>query len=400
LKRWRANALLVLFSLLFSLLLAEGALRFVGYSNPPLYIYDDDLGSRLRPNAEGLWSKEGYAYIRINSDGLRDFEYTIHKPEDVYRIAVLGDSYMEALQVDLEKSFTKLLEKKLQVLGFEADSRIEVINFGTSGYGTAREMIMLQKHAMRYEPDMVILALLTGNDIRNNSEALEGIDSIPYILLNEQGDLVLDTSFRTSKRATSNSGWKRALYHDYLHHLRLAQLGNAVRRSLYQSRTRDGAELKANAGAGAELGLDENVYRPPADELWDYAWRTTEAILLEMNRVLLEARVRFLVVTLSNGIQVHPDSREKQKFMVRLGLENLYYPDERIRAFLRRNGVEVVSLAPELAKLAQTRSIFLHGFENTELGGGHWNADGHEAAAEIVSQWLVDKDRRSISSAE
>jgi hypothetical protein len=33
--------------------------------------------------------------------------------------------------------------------------------------------------------------------------------------------------------------------------------------------------------------------------------------------------------------------------------------------------------------------VFLHGFENTELGWGHWNAQGHRLAAALIARWLT-----------
>src|SRR5438445_13415775 len=70
----------------------------------------------------------------------------------------------------------------------------EIINFGVSGYGTAQELQILRHRVWAYSPDMILLAFLTGNDIRNNSRALERDDRIPYFV--HQGkDLVLDDRF-------------------------------------------------------------------------------------------------------------------------------------------------------------------------------------------------------------
>jgi len=100
-------------SILSALLLAEMALRLIGYSNPSFYQIDPVLGSSLYPNTCGWWTKEGKAYVCINSDGLRDVEHSIEKPSGVYRIAILGDSYAEGLQLPLEQLFWKILERKL-----------------------------------------------------------------------------------------------------------------------------------------------------------------------------------------------------------------------------------------------------------------------------------------------
>src|SRR5262249_27187795 len=79
---------LVLFGLLCGCLLAEVALRVAGYSYPEFYQPDNQLGYALRPNMQGWYRKEGSAYIRINSDGLRDREHTRVKPPGTFRIAI------------------------------------------------------------------------------------------------------------------------------------------------------------------------------------------------------------------------------------------------------------------------------------------------------------------------
>ncbi|GFO71481.1 hypothetical protein BJAS_P1025 [Bathymodiolus japonicus methanotrophic gill symbiont] len=175
------TALLLFFSVLVALLLAEASLALVGYSSHSFHQSDSLLGSSLRANAEGVWKQEGNAVVKINSDGLRDVEHALEKPQDVFRIAVLGDSYMEAFQVDFERSFPRLLQQNLQHKGTLAGKKIEVINFGCAGYGTARELIMLQQHVWKYKPDLVLLAFLTANDVRDNSKALNKVEYIPYL---------------------------------------------------------------------------------------------------------------------------------------------------------------------------------------------------------------------------
>src|SRR4030095_13622858 len=113
-RRFFAKVLLVLFGFLLGAAIAEIALRLAGYSYPEFYSLDQSRGYALRPQAEGWYRKEGQAYVRINSDGLRDQEHSLSKPPDTLRIAVLGDSYPEALPVSLDESFWRVMGKKLQ----------------------------------------------------------------------------------------------------------------------------------------------------------------------------------------------------------------------------------------------------------------------------------------------
>src|SRR5437773_186695 len=148
-----AKFLLILLGFLLGGIVAEIVLRVAGYSYPEFYSLDQSRGYALRPRAEGWYRKEGEAYVRINSDGLRDQEHTTTKPEGIFRIAVVGDSYCEAFPVSLEEAFWSVMEKKLEECGAFPARKIEVINFGVSGYGTAQELLTVREKVEKYSPD-------------------------------------------------------------------------------------------------------------------------------------------------------------------------------------------------------------------------------------------------------
>jgi hypothetical protein len=104
-----------------------------------------------------------------------------------------------------------------------------------------------------------------------------------------------------------------------------------------------------------------------------------------MQKEVNEHHARFFVVTLSNGIQVAPSAQVRADFMKRLGVKDLYYPDNRIKALGERDGFEVLNLAPSLLSYAEQNGIYLHGF-GSDLGSGHWNEKGHAIAAELLSR--------------
>ncbi|HKP37384.1 MAG TPA: hypothetical protein VJT71_11035, partial [Pyrinomonadaceae bacterium] len=156
-RRLRAKLLLLLTSFLFCLIVIEIGLRIAGFSYPEFYVVDSRRGYSLRPGVEGWYRKEGEAFVRINSDGLRDREHAKTKPPNTLRVAVLGDSYAEALQVPIENSFCVMLEQKLRECQANTGRNVEVINFGVSGYGTAQELITLRENVWQYSPDIVLL---------------------------------------------------------------------------------------------------------------------------------------------------------------------------------------------------------------------------------------------------
>jgi hypothetical protein len=60
-SEWAKAFALVVASLSVAFLLGEGVLRVIGYWNASFYTVDAELGSALRPGAEGWWTKEGKA---------------------------------------------------------------------------------------------------------------------------------------------------------------------------------------------------------------------------------------------------------------------------------------------------------------------------------------------------
>jgi len=398
----RARLLLALAAVVFGLLLAEGALRAAGYSSPQFYVTDERRGYALRPGAAGWYRKEGAVYVRINSDGLRDREHAREKPPDTFRVAVVGDSYAEALQVEQAATFWAVMERRLQACAgqFAGGRRVEVINFGVSGYGTAQELITLRERALDYSPDLVLLAFTTNNDITDNSRALKKTDRVPYFVLRD-GRLSLDDSFRETRAFRLNrsplgrlgaslvSGSRvvqltqqaHAALRAYLKRPAPAPSGDTPQQQPPQPPPTDAATL------GEELGIDNLVYREPLDPTWDEAWRVTEELLKAMRDEVRGRGAQFLVVTLSNGIQVYPDPAARDAFMRRVGATDLFYPDARLRALGEREGFPVLNLAPALREYADRERVFLHGF-GRELGNGHWNELGHRVAGEMIADRL------------
>jgi len=387
---------LILLGLSFGAIAAEITLRIAGYSYPEFYQPDESRGYALRPNMEGRYRKEGDAMVRINGDGLRDRQHALSKPPGTVRIAIIGDSYPEAFPVSMEEAFWSIMEKQLQQCGAFGGKKIEVINFGVSGYGTAQELITLREHVWQYAPDVVMLTVTTNNDLSDNLRVLKKTDEVPYFVYHD-GKLALDDSFKESRGFLLRQSLPYRLGRWFKDHSRLIQAINqghhgfkiwlAARRARQAAASRPANEVgtRNEAAASDELGIDNLVYREPSDAVWREAWGVTEALIRQMRDEVATHGARFVVVTLSNGIQVYPDAGARQSFLKRIGATDLFYPDNRIKSLCEGEKIPVVTLAPQLRDYADEHHAFLHGFGG-DLGNGHWNQLGHRRAAELLTQ--------------
>jgi hypothetical protein len=284
--------------------------------------------------------------------------------------------------------------KKLEQCGAFGSKKIEVINFGVSGFGTAQELITLREHVWDYSPDIVLLAVTTNNDISDNLRLLKKTDEVPYFSYRE-GKLTLDNSFK----ATRGFRWRQSALGRFgrwiRDHSRLIQAINQGHHGfkiwLAARRARNAPvsqpDTKDSAAASEELGIDNVIYRLPGDQTWNDAWRVTEGLIVQMRDEVTSRGARFVVVTLSNGIQVYPDPNVRQIFMNRLAVSDLFYPDNRIRSLCEREKIPVITLAPQMQAYADQNKVFLHGI-GSNLGNGHWNQLGQRVAGEAIAQKL------------
>ncbi|HBB87667.1 MAG TPA: G-D-S-L family lipolytic protein [Blastocatellia bacterium] len=404
LRKFLPKLLLIVLGLLFGAVIAEIALRVTGYSYPEFYELDQTRGYGLRPGAAGLYRKEGRSYVRINSDGLRDREHPLTKPANTLRIALIGDSYAEALAVPLEQTFWSVMKDKLGECDAGSGKAIEVINFGVSGYGTAQELLTLRDKVWKYSPDVVMLAVTTNNDVTDNSRTLKKVDEIPYFV-NRDNQLTLDNSFQSSRtflwrqsRLNRLGRWLRdhsrvvQVVIEGHHALKIISASWRARWSQPESpaapTTSPGQKPNDSLGE-AELGTDNLIYREPQAGVWTDAWQVTESLITKIRDEVQARGAKFLLVTLSNGPQVLPDHNVREQLQKRLGVADLFYPDNRIRSLSERENISLITLAPELQQFAEHNQVYLHGFDKN-IGNGHWNVVGNRVAGELLAKKICE----------
>ena len=167
-RRWGRRLLALFVGLLVASLLFEVIVLLAFGEQPkfPRRVIEAPWGLRYNePHAHYRHkSADVNVRFRINGQGMRaDREYAYAKPANLRRIVSLGDSFTVGYEVEVEETFSAVLERELKEKGIS----VEVLNAGVSGFSTAEECLYLERELIRYEPDAVLLSFYE-NDLDDN----------------------------------------------------------------------------------------------------------------------------------------------------------------------------------------------------------------------------------------
>jgi lysophospholipase L1-like esterase len=393
---WLKNLALSSVSVLCGVLLIEFGLRLLGWSFPVFMHPDVDLGWSYRPGIVGWSSHENTAYLRMNRFGYRGPDWSLRPPADTFRIAVIGDSFVESSNLPDEHALTAFIEKRLSVCPAFTDRRVEVLNFGVSGYGTAQQYLLLQRKVVPFHPDLVLLVLYVGNDVSDNTRSLsvESQKERPYFIELPSGALKLDMSFRStdSFRKAIDGDWQKRLVNasHLLQALKQLYLKRSIIPTPIEARSfrRDAVESNALPAPGpAEL------YSSSLDDAWLSAWSITEKLLLQMRDWSSRQGMEFRLVMLPAPLQALPGEDLRRMAIAAFGLDDLDYPSNRMVQFAAQNRIPYLDLLDRFRAYGDRERDFLYGFP-PQVGDGHLNATGTKLGGELIADWLCRQPSR------
>ena len=327
---------------------------------------DPELGWSFEPDSETLKLSRLREFapvqVQVNAAGFRDDAWSADKPAGAYRIAVLGDSIVAALQVDHAAVFTTLLEERLAAES-PPGRRVEVMNAGVDGYGTAQELLVLRHHLARFAPDLVLLSMYLGNDITDNyadrsrvSHYLERRCGRSYFALRE-GALV-SLGGPEEWRPRSPNLLDRVL--------RLSKLfGNLVPMPAEQPK----------------LKSVDVFWKEPRETL-EEAWSLTQALVLALRDEAAAQGARFAVLAMPSGVEagqhVQPEFTDAH---------DVDAPIRRLREFLTAQGIPHLDLQRPLRARVQAGERLYFAQDS------HFDRQGHVALAETIGAWLEERCR-------
>ena len=183
--------LLFLMSAFLTLILMETYIRFAEIESLSNFEVDSIQGKKLRPNVNMLYLNEGFYMGKTNSLGYLGPDYPKKKNLKNYRIALMGDSYVESFELFDRHSLRTYIEKDLDSLF--STGKVEVLNFGRSGYNLRNIYAYYKNFASDFNADIYLVFL-------NNSDFYDTIPKslLPNIRL-KNDELIVDNSFINSK---------------------------------------------------------------------------------------------------------------------------------------------------------------------------------------------------------
>ncbi len=362
--------------------------KIIPLIEPQLGKPDAYAGFAFIPGAQGMWTRENRAHIKINAMGLRDDETTLKKPEGAFRVALMGDSITEALQVENEHTYENLAEESLK----EQGRFVEIINLAMSGNGPLRQLVRFESKGLQFSPDLVIFQFAAADFL--SGEMFDDSQN-PGYKMNDQGDIIRSYAYknRFSQRHIDSLFFKvffKALQHSHI----LRAINNKRRAFLSQ----EGAFLKIlnlnvptwSFSEQPMVFSDKNTCDYPdlkaQYDLWvrhkpSQTWLGVQKFMEEVSSLSVQHKFKALIAARNALPAVQCNEALNMRSKVVRSMESAFK-----RRALRFVDWDVVLMNSANAKSDNFLSYeTLYGF-GSSLGDGHLNYEGHKAFAKTLEK--------------
>ena len=357
-KSLRTKLSLAVTGFIVAMAVGEIVLRIAGFHAVNYYVYQDSFRLGV-PYAEFTHKKENDNRVYLNNLGYHDYDRG--KESSDYRIALVGDSFVEALQVPIDSLLTSLVERTFRANYYP----VEVLNAGMSGMGTAIQYAMWKAYLSKNSRiDHLVLCLYIGNDLHDNSEVLAVIRGRntygPFV--NAQGEVYINP-FPPRKRVLDALSERSVLVGVVRQRLHLLLKEQSARPNVEN-------QLQLEGRATHSEILDATV--DSHEEVWIDVLNGTLSLIRRWNRELRGAGIHMSILLLPTSRKDDVNKHER-------------------------------ALINKLVDLANEDQIPLHtidfegnnpyayySFDGKTLG--HFNFRGHRIAAEQVFEWLIEHD--------
>ena len=397
-KQILGRLLLVLLSVGVTFFALEILVRFLPPPyNPdtgPIFSCDHSLGWIGTPNFDGVLEDVNFQQKLIfNSLGMHDTEHALEKPPHTFRILMLGDSFVHAVQVSEEASAHQVLEDELNEQKRTGSFSFEVISGGVVNWGTNQQLIYYREQGRRFQPDLVLLMFYLGNDFSDNLPGnvltVKGFNCYaPYFALCE-GKLnpePLNYAPGVSQTQDNCSPVRRTLINSLGRFYQHSHLYQQIEPLLVAN------QLRRKFGQAYPQAFSA-LYLPSDEAELEQAWQVTLATIAQLQQEVEADGAQFAVALISPEIIIRLGllSPAEQEVFLRdnpdFAKAQIDRPNRRLAEFFGHQNIPYVDLAPPMVEHLAANRIPLY-----LLGEGHWTVEGNRVAADILAQWLAQND--------
>jgi lysophospholipase L1-like esterase len=360
-KNFVVNAGLVGGSVLIGLLFCELVLfrMILLPSDVPANAFIDGL-VRYAPDQAGVWRvrDEIAAPYAINKQGWNSGtgDYIVARRPGIDRVAIVGDSMVEALQVAHGQSIGERLAAELSHGG----NPVEVYRFAVSGAPLSQYLNMIEHEVVRYRPDWIVV-LLIHNDFDETYRFVGGRYTSSFLKLRVVDGAVIGEVPAEPWHANAGDWARRTATARYLYY-RWQVRPDAIRRLLLRSE-RPGERYEANIDVHDVLG-----------QLSDIA-AATGHVFARLAAFGRGEGTRFLLAMDGVRTAIYAGNTSQALELNRLAAD-----------IARKQGLPFVDLHSAFAEdWSINKKRFEYSFDN------HWNEYGHIVAARAVARAIREQ---------
>jgi len=352
--------------------LVEVALRATHAFNARVAWTEPDraIGWRFTPGREYWFFGENDHAItgRINSMGWRDHERQREKPSGVYRVVVLGDSFVEAFQVEQDSTFLSVAERRLAADPRVRGHRVELMNFGRSGMSQAEELLVLERDVLPCHPDLVMVWFTPQNDVADVGPLTTRDPCRPFYRRAPDGGLELDQGF-VRRRDFRVREWINPLKQ----HSALVSLMTERYNAWRQLRSPAGRRSAESTGLTPELGMCTSS----PDSVFSAQYDLCKALMVRMARRCARADARFALAP----VPMVYERDVEASLRARDDTFRMDFFDRDLAALADSSGFAFIPLTGEFERRQSATG--------ESLRWSHLNYAGHRLAGRVVAEYLV-----------
>lgn len=338
-------------------------LKYSFISPPTLKMFDNQFGSINRKNIEYLKFKEGFFYGLSDQDGnfSSDQRFLNSSNDSCFSILLVGDSYVEGLDVSVENHFSNILKTSLSR---KINRSVNVINFGRGNSTIFSSSYFYFNYILKkYRPDLV-LYFTEQRDITHNPMTYYPVPFYKYDTIGKV--LIVDSSWIKTPSY---------LFHKY------------CMKSLFFKNYE-------------ESGFFRLAYRS-----FMLAFKTADFFQLTFGKFYPKKYKgqEYRMINSKNTVSILSDSlynkiRFSNRGKIIFVLRDFPVKSESLKNYLEIGSFKFINLNDTLlgSRLIKNTDKDAYYFKASRSYGGHWNSEGHKAvgallADRIFTDWVNKK---------